>query len=155
MTRKLLVREDDWKRTVIEAAKLFGWRYAHFRPARTKYGWTTAMEGHKGFPDLVLVRPPRLILAELKPTAVGRRPSEVTVPSEEQQEWLRQLGLVAGVETYLWRPEDLNEILLLLGKDAAPVGVNPKAPHPYELPDTSGELPCAICGRLYLDPVHP
>lgn len=158
MTRKLVVKEDDWKRTVIGAMKLFGWRFAHFRPARTKYGWTTAMEGDKGWPDLVAVRPPRLIIAELKPTAVGRRPSEVTMPSDEQAAWLTLLGEVPGVETYVWRPEQLDAILMVLGKDAAPArgwAVKPEvSPHPYELPDMSVDLPCAICGRALGDLVH-
>lgn len=28
-------------------------------------------------------------------------------------------------------------------------------PHPYELPDMSADLPCAICGRPVRDKIHP
>ncbi len=107
--------ESDWKTRVIDAAKLFGWRTAHFRPARTKYGWRTAMEGDTGFPDLVLVKPPRLILAELKR---GKATTKAGKPSDEQAEWLRQLGSVPGVEAYCWTPEQWQEVYLTLAKDS-------------------------------------
>lgn len=65
-----------------------------------------------GFPDLVLVRGPRLIFAELK------RQARSAKPTPAQEEWLDRLGVVeravadanatvASVEVYLWRPEDL------------------------------------------------
>jgi hypothetical protein len=43
---------------VTELATIYGWKWAHFRVARTKYGWATAVSGPlgKGFPDLVLTR---------------------------------------------------------------------------------------------------
>jgi hypothetical protein len=116
MTR-LLVTETDWKSRVQETAQLFGWRWAHFRPARTKYGWVTPMEGDKGFPDLVLVRPPRLILAELKAQPATRKAGR---PTDDQAEWLRQLGLVPGVETYVWTPEQWQDVYLTLAKDSRP-----------------------------------
>jgi hypothetical protein len=75
------------------------------------------MEGDKGFPDLVLVRPPRLILAELKANPETQKAGR---PSDEQSEWLRQLGLVPGVEVYVWRPTDWQEIYLTLARDSQP-----------------------------------
>jgi hypothetical protein len=109
------VTENDWKRRVLDAAKLFGWRFAHFRPAQTTKGWRTAMEGHKGFPDLVLVRSPRVIFAELKVAA------KLT---DEQAEWLDALGTSPGVESYVWRPTDWESVYLTLAKDLAPVPVH-------------------------------
>lgn len=90
---------------VVELAKLLGWRVAHQRPARRLDGrWTTAIQGHPGFPDLVLLRPPRLIFAELK--AISGR------VDFEQATWLNGLNNVPGVEQYLWRPAqwELGEI---------------------------------------------
>ena len=55
-----------------------------------------------GFPDLVLVKPPRIIFAELKRQRGRVRPMQTV--------WLDALGGCAGVETYLWRPSDLDEI---------------------------------------------
>jgi hypothetical protein len=49
----------------------------------------------KGFPDLVLVRPPELIAVEVK-----RELGRTTV---EQDEWLADLA-AAGVEVYVARP---------------------------------------------------
>jgi hypothetical protein len=92
--------EAELQSAVIETARLFHWRVAHFRPALTAKGWRTPVEGDgAGFPDLVLVRRPvtrraRLIFAELK-SATGNL-------SVEQQQWLAVLEPVA--ETFLWRP---------------------------------------------------
>ena len=92
------VTENELQRAIIEAARLLGWRLCHFRTARTLNGWRTPIEGHPGFPDLVLLRPPRLIFAELK----GKR-GRVDF---EQATWLNGLNEVPGVEQYLWRPAD-------------------------------------------------
>lgn len=94
-----------------DAAKLFRWRHAHFRPLKTAKGWRTPQSGDTGFPDYVLVRPPRLIFAELKvkpeTQAAGR-------PREDQVAWLDALRQMPGVEVYVWRPEDREQILDIL-----------------------------------------
>ena len=90
--------ERQLQDAIIELAKLLGWRIAHFRPAMTREGWRTAVQGHVGFPDLVLLRPPRLIFAELK-SKKGR-------VDFEQATWLNGLNEVKGVEQYCWRPAD-------------------------------------------------
>jgi hypothetical protein len=84
------VREAELQAAVIECARLFNWRVAHFRPARTKYGWRTAMTGDPGWPDLSLAREGRLVFLELKQK--GKR------PTVEQAGWLAVLGSVPGVE---------------------------------------------------------
>lgn len=96
-------------------ARTLGWRAYHTRDSR---------RSESGFPDLVLVRPPRLIFAELK------RQSAKSQPTAEQQAWLddvnavgdaisaellrrmtddelRTPGRLPGVEAYLWRPIDM------------------------------------------------
>lgn len=97
--------EADFITTVIDLAKLYGWHVTHFRPAQMRSGrWATALQGHTGFPDLVLVHDGiggGVIFAELK---VGRNK-----PSEAQLEWLSRLQQ-AGAETYVWRPEHLVDI---------------------------------------------
>lgn len=112
MTEKLLVTETDWKTRVQDTAKLFGWRFAHFRPARTKHGWKTAMEGDKGFPDLVLVKPPRVIFAELKA-------NDKSLPSVDQRAWLIALER-CSVEAYIWTPSQWQDVYLTLAKDSRP-----------------------------------
>ena len=83
---------------VIELAQWNRWRVVHFRPARTKRGWTTAMTGDRGFPDLVLARRGEVLHVELK-----KQDGRLGVG---QAEWAEQIG-----ETYrLWRPSDLERI---------------------------------------------
>lgn len=86
--------EKAFMAQVLEAAKLFGW--TAFHPWLSKFS-------PRGFPDLVLVRPPRLIFAELK--------SDKGRPTMDQARWLRLLEGVPGVEVRLWRPADLDEIV--------------------------------------------
>lgn len=62
---------------------------------------------HKGFPDLVLVKPPTVIFAELKTESGRLRP--------EQKIWGKLLRLCPGVSYYLWRPSmeaEVREVLL-------------------------------------------
>lgn len=96
---EVAVSERNLQDAVIEIAKLLGWRVHHQRPGRTMEGWRSAIQGHPGFPDLVLLRPPRLIFAELK-SKRGR-------VDFEQATWLNGLDVVRGVEQYVWRPADL------------------------------------------------
>lgn len=105
--------EEEFQDGVIELAQAQGWRVAHFRPARTADGgWRTAVSGDGvGFPDLVLVRAPRLAFAELKGERGSVRP--------EQKDWLMALAACAVdvsrrprpvPEVYLWWPADWPEI---------------------------------------------
>lgn len=92
---------------VLQLAATLGWRRVHFRPARTEAGWRTAFQGDRGFPDLVLVRPPELLVVELKSDRGPYQPG--------QQEWLADLA-GAGVETYTWRPRDFDTIVARLSR---------------------------------------
>lgn len=74
-------------------------------------GWTTyhvlRSRGSKaGYPDRTLCRE-RIVFAELK--------REKTKPTDEQTRWLTLLAK-AGGEVYLWRPSDLDEIGVILGR---------------------------------------
>lgn len=90
--------EGQLAEVVIGIAKLYGWRVVHFRPARTKDGWRTAMTGDRGFPDLVLARGGVVLHVELK-----RQDGRL---GRGQPEWADALG-----DSYrLWRPSDLERI---------------------------------------------
>jgi hypothetical protein len=52
-----------------------------------------------GFPDLTLTRAGEMIVAELK---IGAAPV-----TEAQQAWLDALELVPGLETYVWRDDQM------------------------------------------------
>lgn len=104
---KYAITEEKFLEQIISLARIYGWKVAHFRPAMTKWGWRTAVSGDgKGFPDCVLVKTGRMIFAELK--------SDTGKLSPEQVEWLRILGLKMGIEVYIWRPSDFNDIVGIL-----------------------------------------
>jgi VRR-NUC domain len=91
--------ERELQDAIIQAARLLGWRVMHQRPGRTLDGWRTAVQGDEGFPDLVMLRPPRLIFAELK--------SKKGVLSQAQALWLNGFRASGpAIETYEWRPQD-------------------------------------------------
>lgn len=104
--------EEEFQRAVIDYARLHGWLVAHFRPVRVQrkngsvYFETPAAADGKGFPDLVLLREKRLIVAELK---VGSNK-----PSPEQEKWLAAFGKLSVVQTFVWRPESWPQIEELL-----------------------------------------
>lgn len=90
--------EADFTTQVVELASLRGWLVTHSRPAMTAKGYRTAIQGHKGFPDVVACRGGRLVVAELK--------SESGRFFAEQVAWLGRLDEVRGIEVYRWRPRD-------------------------------------------------
>ena len=134
--------EADFQKSVIKLAKLQNWVVAHFIPAQVRAGvWVTPFQADgRGFPDLVLVRE-RVVFAELK-TKRGRL-------SDHQRQW-RELLLAAGAEVYVWRPDDWDQILEVLGgknhpgdvarsgavPDPIPIGV--RDPLLSETPDRKG-----------------
>lgn len=104
-----LLTERQWMSQVTDAAEMFGWTWAHFRPAMTTKGWRTPVSGPlgKGWPDLTLIRGDRIVFAELK-VQDGRLTSE-------QREVLDILG--RAVPVYTWRPTDLPAVLDVLRTD--------------------------------------
>ena len=118
------ITEKAWQSQVIQLARWHKWKAVHFRPARvvceychrqgcnrckgSGYVFRTAVEGDgKGFPDTILARPPRLIIAELK-----KDTAKLIDP--DQIQWLAWLSQCPGVETYIWRPKDYDEVERLL-----------------------------------------
>lgn len=100
------ISEREWQNQVIQLAKLYKWKIHAERPARTKHGWKTPIQGDPGFPDLVLVKQfgdqAVLIIAELK-TEKGKI-------SPQQRKWSDLLYLVQGVTMAIWRPSDFDEV---------------------------------------------
>jgi hypothetical protein len=100
-----LLTESQWASIVNETAAIGGWR---------RYHTYLSKRSPAGFPDLVLVKGPRLIFAELKTDA---KTSKLT---EQQEAWLEDLREVerytdampswsggrCGVEVHVWRPSD-------------------------------------------------
>lgn len=91
--------EKQFQAQVLQLAKLCGWKAYHTHNSR---------RSAPGFPDLVLVRPPRVIFAELKTESGRLRP--------EQRAWLEALEACPGVEVQVWRPRDLQQIQMELAQ---------------------------------------
>ena len=142
--------EAAWQYTVVGVARLYGWRIFH-APAGGKGGRADReqLPEGRGFPDLVMVRGPRLVFAELK-TRTGKL-------GPGQEEWLHAFAVVgdaveslrlaalaanggalplachppASVEAYLWRPADFEDVHAVLGRgqerrhDLDPIIVEP------------------------------
>ena len=109
------ISEEAFQRQVVQLAHLYGWRVHATRPAWTKKGWKTPIQGDKGFPDLVLVKGGRLILAELK-----KEDGHLT---QSQGEWLVALKGVSlpgdpdgprSFRYFVWWPSDWETIVAVL-----------------------------------------
>ena len=95
----VLEDEAHWLTWVTDAADWHAWRHYHTRRSD---------RSDAGFLDLVLIRPPRLIFAELKTDSPRSR---LTL---EQSAWIADLEQIAVVETYVWRPADRDQIWQVL-----------------------------------------
>jgi hypothetical protein len=91
--------EAQLQTVCIDLAHVYGWRLAHFRPAMTKRGeWRTPVSGDgKGFPDFLLLKPNKIVAAELKATG-GKA-------TQDQLDWLLAFRS-AGVPAYIWTPKE-------------------------------------------------
>lgn len=104
------MKESDFQNQIIDLARMFGWKIAHFRPAFTSKGYRTPVQGDgAGYPDCCLVKGRRLIFAELKRSG-GKL-------SEKQQEWLEVLKASCRAEVYVWYPEDFEKIVEILQRE--------------------------------------
>jgi hypothetical protein len=93
------ISETQLEREIVKYLRGIGWYVAHFRTAmneRGDYRTPVAYDG-TGFPDLVAVRAPRFVTAELK-SATGHL-------SPAQEEWRNRI-IVGQAEWYLWTPRD-------------------------------------------------
>ena len=92
--------EKQLQSVVVDLARMRGFQliYHTFRSERSA----------AGFPDLILVKPRRLIALELK-TETGRL-------TATQAGWLGVLATIQGVEARLVRPSDLQDTADLLAR---------------------------------------
>lgn len=73
--------EKDWQRTLVELLEMFGYTVEHTYPLLTKQGFWRTGSTLKGKPDLIAVRPPRLLAIECKVDRRKPRPEQVAVLS--------------------------------------------------------------------------
>lgn len=88
-----MTTEKRFLQQLKDLSRLCGWRAYHTLDSRGS---------DPGFPDLVLVRSPELVFAELK--------TEKGLPTPDQEAWLQALSNCTAHQTRLWRPSDWPEI---------------------------------------------
>lgn len=112
------MKERDWQRTILEAARYLNWHVYHTFDSRRSAA---------GFPDLLLIKPPRLLVIEVK-TERGR----VTAA---QESWLALFAALPGVTALVARPSDWPAVeAVLKGDEVCPQNANPGGATPRTLP---------------------
>lgn len=94
------ILEAAFQKKVVDLAVALGW------PREFIYHTHDSRRSGKGFPDLVMARPPREVHIELKR-------EKNSYPTAEQKAW-REILEQCNQEVYLWRPSDWPEILEVL-----------------------------------------
>lgn len=89
---KLRQSEAQFQQAVLDLASAQGWTY--------RYHTFDSRHSTGGFPDLVLMRPPRLMVVELKVN---------TKTTAAQEGWLAAFR-ACGVTAFVWTPDDWSEI---------------------------------------------
>jgi len=97
--------EEGFQRRVLEYARWMGWTL--------RYHTFDSRKSAPGFPDLVLVRAPRVVFMECK---TDRAPAELP---PHQKLWAFELLRCPGVEFYLVRPRNWQEIERILSRRTA------------------------------------
>jgi len=100
------ISEKSYQAQITDLATLYGWEWRHFHDSRreVRRNGKPIFIGDKdaeGWPDLVLVRPPEILIIEVK-KELGR-----TTP--EQDHWLDLLSS-CGIETMVARPSTFAEV---------------------------------------------
>lgn len=113
------MKESQFQNYIVRVARESGWWIHHTRTALAKSGrYMTPVQGHIGFPDLVLVhtQTPILVFAELKTKTGQIRPG--------QRRWLELLARIDGIYICLWKPQMLEDIeRFLVELTASPPGI--------------------------------
>jgi len=104
---RIPVTERDFSAQIEDLLRIYNWVWCHFRPARTKHGWVTALSGYPGFPDYFAVKEGVMLIFELK--------SDKGKVTEYQRLWHDELKK-AGKEVLIFRPGDIEEIARILRK---------------------------------------
>jgi hypothetical protein len=102
--------EADWQATVMAILQAHGWTAFHINASIVRvtsggqrtYATAVTSQG-RGFPDVVAIRAGRMVFIECK--------SERGIVNAEQHLWHQRLSAVAGVEVYVLRPSDGQQLM--------------------------------------------
>ena len=99
MTSRDFATEKELQAAVVSEADRLGWLVYHTYDSR---------RSKKGFPDLCMVKPPRVVFVELKTD------SKSSQLSASQKEWITALKKSDTVVADLWRPADYDAAIEFL-----------------------------------------
>ena len=97
--------ERELQKAVIQLAETTGWMVYHVQNVKGKLRAKTSV----GFPDLIMIRDGKLVVAELKSKKGRLSPDQIT--------WLAEFNWLDGnCRVFVWRPEqwlngDIEEVL--------------------------------------------
>ena len=100
-TRLRAILEKDFQAQIVELAALAGWRLI--------YHTHDSRRSNPGFPDLVMMRPPEIIVLEVK-----REKGRLTA---EQGEWIDGFR-ACGIEAHVVRPSEWERLVARLRRPA-------------------------------------
>ena len=104
--------EKQCQATIVDAARLLGYRTLSIRVAYSKGKYSTPIQGDPGYPDLTLVHSRGgLLFVELK-----RWPNAL---EPEQVKWRQALTEAGAIWRLVWVPEQLDDFLAELRDRAA------------------------------------
>ena len=115
------ISEKVYQGQITDFAEMYGWEWRHFKDSRkaVKSGNKTFLVGDpeaKGWPDLVLIRAPELLIIEVK--------KELGKVTPEQEHWLGLLD-ACGVETMVARPSTFEQVRGRLSRRRPPSQAGP------------------------------
>lgn len=103
------ISETAFASQVEDLLNIGSWKWMHIKPSIMQSGrWASSMnEGGKGWLDYLALRPPRVLIFELK--------DDRTKMTPEQEEWWEFWELCkqenSNLELYLWRPRWIDEVV--------------------------------------------
>jgi hypothetical protein len=114
--------EDEFKAWVVDKAKRAGWRVTVFNKAIVNGRWITPTS--TVWVDVVLIRPPRMVLLEVKREKAWRwKPG--------QEELMVDLQACDGIEAYKVHPSEARSLLRVLARErGVPPGAVTLRPNP-------------------------
>ena len=105
------VSEEDFQRRQIKDLQELGFLVHAERPARTKTGYVTPIQGDPGWLDIFAVHPVRHVILIIENKSKAGRLSPF------QEKWVIALSGCHGVRTMVVRPEDWKGILTEIKED--------------------------------------
>lgn len=97
------ISEKTYQKQITDLATMYGWSWRHIQDSRmtNKHGQQFGDKDAAGLPDLLILRPPEMIVVEVK--------KELGKTTPLQDEWLALFD-ACGIDAFVSRPSNFDEI---------------------------------------------